>query len=80
MPKTSPEPAHVTANEVANLLRIQGIDCRGPFRTPGGRVFFVVENSIFLESELSELISQNRLDREGIQQLATRVQSSSSPQ
>jgi hypothetical protein len=80
MSKTSSEAAHVTANEVANSLRIQGIDFRGPFRSQGGRIVFVVENCIFLESELIELLSQNRLGPEGIQQLAARVQSSNSTQ
>jgi hypothetical protein len=80
MPKTSLEPAHLTANEVANSLRVQGIDFRGPFRSQGGRIVFVVENCIFLESELIELLSQNSLDREGIRRLATRVQSLNSTQ
>jgi hypothetical protein len=56
-----------------NSLRIQGIFFEGPFCTPGKRIVFVVENYFFLESELVALLAQNKLDRDGIQELAKRV-------
>jgi hypothetical protein len=58
---------------VIDSLRSQGIAFRGPFCLPGNRAFFVIENSILLESELVDLLAQNKLDRDGILELAKRI-------
>jgi hypothetical protein len=63
----------VPADAVINSLRIQGVFFDGPFCTPGERIVFVVENYLFLESELVDLLEQNKLDRDGIQELAKRL-------
>ena len=47
---------------------------RGPFCTPGKRIVFVVEKYIFLQSELLDLLAQNKLDRGGLQELAKRIE------
>ena len=62
----------VSADAIINSLRIQGIAFRGPFCTPRKRIVFVVEKYLFLESELLDLLAQNKLDRGGIQELAKR--------
>jgi hypothetical protein len=62
-----------SAEAVMHSLRIQGICFEGPFCTPSKRIVFVVENYFFLDSELIELLAQNKLDRDGIQELAKRV-------
>jgi len=80
MAKTSTGSAHVTADAVADWLRSQGIPFRGPFRSQAKRIVFVIEKHIFLESELLELLGQNKLDRDGIQQLARRLESMNSSQ
>jgi hypothetical protein len=71
--KTWNDSAHVSADAVMNSLRIQGIAFRGPFCTPGKRIIFLVEKYIFLESELLDLLAQNKLDQGGIQELAKRI-------
>jgi hypothetical protein len=63
----------VSVDAAINSLRIQGIAFRGPFCTPGQRTVFVVESCIFLESELVDLFTQNKLNRGGIQELAKRI-------
>jgi hypothetical protein len=63
----------VSVDAVINSLRIQGIAFRGPFCTPGKRTVFVVESCILLESELVDLFAQNKLNRDGIQELAKRI-------
>ncbi len=63
----------VSVDAVINSLKIQGIAFRGPFCTPSQRTVFVLESSILLESELFELLAQNKLDRDGIQELAKRI-------
>jgi len=63
----------VSVDAAINSLRIQGIAFRGPFCTPGQRTVFVVESSILLESELVDLFTQNKLNRDGIQELARRI-------
>jgi hypothetical protein len=73
MAKTSTDCRYLTADAVTNSLRIQGIAFRGPFCTPGKRIVFVVEKYIFLESELFELLAQNKLDQGGIRELAKRI-------
>jgi hypothetical protein len=80
MAKTLSESRYLSAEAVANSLRMQGIDFRGPLRTRAGRILFVAEGCIFLELELVELLGQNKLDREGLQQLAKNIQSSNSRQ
>jgi hypothetical protein len=77
---TSTESATVFTDAVANSLRTQGIAFRGPFCTPAKRIVFVIENYILLESELVELLGQNRLDRDGIRQLAKRIEAANSRQ
>ena len=64
----------VSVDAVINSLTIQGIAFRGPFRTPGQRTVFVVESHILLESELLELLAQNKLHRDGIQEFAQRIE------
>jgi hypothetical protein len=68
-------PASVDA--VINSLTIQGIAFRGPFCTPGQRTVF--ESHILLESELFELLAQNKLDRDGIQEFAKRIKQRENP-
>ncbi len=80
MGKARCDSALVSVDTVVNSLRIQGIAFRGPFCTPGKRIFFVVESYILLESELVELLAQNRLDRDGIQELARRIEAANSRQ
>ncbi len=60
----------VSADDVMNSLRTQGIAFRGPFCAPSKRIVFVVERYIFLESELVDLLAQNKLNRDGIQELS----------
>ncbi len=62
----------VSVDAVIDSLRIQGIAFRGPFCTLGKRTIFVVESCILLESELVDLFAQNKLNRDGIQELAKR--------
>jgi hypothetical protein len=73
MVKTRGVSAPASADAVMNSLRIQRISFAGPFCTPGKRIVFVVENYFFLESELVDLFAQNKLDRDGIQELAKRL-------
>jgi hypothetical protein len=58
---------------VMNSLRIQGIAFRGPFCAPSKRILFVVESYVFLESELVDLLTKNKLNRDGIEELAKRL-------
>jgi len=62
----------VSVDAVIDSLRIQGIAFRGPFCTLSKRTIFVVESCILLESELVDLFAQNKLNRDGIQELAKR--------
>jgi hypothetical protein len=64
----------VSVDAVIDSLRAQGLPFLGPFRTPGKRTVFVVEDHILLESELVDLFGQNKLNREGIQELAERIE------
>jgi hypothetical protein len=63
----------VSVDAVINSLRIQGIAFRGPLYSQRKRIFFVVEGHIFLESELFDLLEQNKLNRDGIQEFAKRI-------
>ena len=47
-----------------NSLRSQGINFRGPFCTPAKHTVFVVESYVLLESELVDLLTENKLNRE----------------
>lgn len=80
MAKISTAFDHVPSDAVADSLRNQGIDFRGPFCSQSQRIVFVVENHIFLESELLDLLAQNRLDRDGIRELARRLDASNATQ
>jgi hypothetical protein len=80
MAKTSTALEHVPPDAVADSLRNQGIAFRGPFCSQSKRIVFVVENYIFLESELLNLLRQNKLDRAGIRQLAKRLDTANSKQ
>jgi hypothetical protein len=75
MVKARSDSASVDA--VIDSLKIQGIAFRGPFCTPSKRIIFVVESSILLESELVDLQAQNKLNRDGIQELAKRIEAHS---
>jgi hypothetical protein len=74
MGKARSDSTPVSVDAVMDSLKIQGITFRGPFRTPGKRVIFVVDRYIVLESELADLFEQNRLNRVGIQELGKRIQ------
>ncbi len=80
MVKARSSSAPISVDAVMNSLEIQRIAFRGPFCTPGERTFFVVENRILLESELIDLFTQNKLNRDGIQELAKRIEATNSSQ
>jgi hypothetical protein len=63
----------VSQDAAVNLLRAQGLSFRGRFHTPSKHAVFVVEGCIFLESELLDLFARNKLNRDGIQELAKRI-------
>jgi hypothetical protein len=65
--------APVSIDAALNSLKIQRIVFRGPFRTRGKNVAFLVDGYILLESELVDLFAQNKLNRDSIQGLALRV-------
>jgi hypothetical protein len=69
-----------SVDAVMNSLRMQGIAFHGPLCTPGKRTVFVVESCIILESELLDLFAENKLDRDGIQELAKRIEARNSSQ
>ena len=64
----------VSVDAVINSLRIQGIAFRGPFCTPAKHTVFVVESYVLLESELVDLLMQNKLNRDGIRAHSERMQ------
>ena len=74
MGKFRSDSAPVSVDAVIDSLRIQGIVFRGPFRTQSKRVFYVVDRYILLESELLDLLEQNKLNRDGIQELGKRTE------
>ena len=65
--------APVCGDAVMNSLRIQGIPFRGPFHTPGGSVLLLLDGQLFLDVELIDLFKQNKLNREGIQDLISNI-------
>jgi hypothetical protein len=77
MAKARSDSAPVSVDAVIDSLEIQGIAFHGPLRTPGNRVIFVVDRYILLKSELLELLGQNKLDRDGIQELGKRIEARS---
>ena len=66
--------APATANAVAKALREERIPFRGPVRTQGNHVVFFIGRWILLESELVELHRQGRLNPDGIDEVAHRVE------
>jgi hypothetical protein len=74
MGKARSDSAPVSVDAVIDSLTIQGITFRGPFRTQGKRVIFVVDRCIVLESELADLFEQNKLNRVGIKELGKRIE------
>ena len=66
--------ALVSVDAVMDSLKMQGIAFQGPFRTPANRVIFVVDRYVLLDSELLDLLEQNKLNRDGIQELAKRIE------
>jgi hypothetical protein len=63
----------VSVGAVIDSLRNQEIAFRGPFRTAGKRAVFVVESCILLESELVDLFTRNKLNRDGIHELGKSI-------
>lgn len=68
----------VSVAAVLDCLRIQGIAFRGPFCTPAKHTVFVIEGYILLESELVDLLMQNKLNRDGIRAHSKRIQAGNS--
>lgn len=66
--------AFVSVAAIKDSLRIQGIAFHGPLRTPGQRVIFLVDGYVLLQSELLHLLKQNKLNRDGVQELAKGIQ------
>jgi hypothetical protein len=77
MAKARSDSAPVSVDAVIDSLEIQGIAFYGPLRTQGNRVIFVIDRYILLESELVELLEQNKLNRDGIQELGKRIEARS---
>jgi hypothetical protein len=80
MAKTSAASSRMTADAVTKSLRMQGIIFRGPLYSQRTGTIFIVENQLLLESELVELLAQYKLNREGIQELAKRIEARDSRQ
>ena len=77
MMKARSDSAPVSVDAVIDSLRNQGIAFRGPFSTQLKRVIFVVDRYILLESELIDLLEQNKLNRDGILELGKRIEARS---
>ena len=77
MGKARSAPAPVSAEAIIDALTSQGIAARGPLCTHLERVIFVVDKYILLESELLDLLVQNKLNRDGIQELGKRIEARS---
>jgi hypothetical protein len=80
MAKTSAASSRMSADAVTKCLRMQGIIFRGPLYSQRTGTIFIVENQLLLESELVELLAQYKLNREGIQELAKRIEARDSMQ
>jgi len=74
MTKVRTASAPVSVEAVIDSLTNQGIDFRGPFCTQRKHVIFVIDRYILLESELLDLLEQNKLNREGILELGKRIE------
>jgi hypothetical protein len=74
MTKVRTDSAPVSVEAVIDSLTNQGIAFRGPFCTHLKRVIFVIDRYILLESELVDLLEQNKLNREGILELGKRIE------
>jgi len=74
MTKVRTASAPVSVEAVIDSLTNQGIAFRGPFCTQRKHVIFVIDRYILLESELLDLLEQNKLNREGILQLGKRIE------
>lgn len=69
--------APLLVDAVIDSLKTQGIAFRGPCWTHSKPAFFVIDQSILLESELVDLLEQHKLNREAIRELAKRVKAHS---
>jgi uncharacterized protein YwlG (UPF0340 family) len=77
MGKARSDSAPVSVDAVIDSLTNQGIAFRGPLCTHLNRVFFVVDRYILLESELLDLLEQNKLNQDGILELGKRIEARS---
>ena len=77
MVKARSDSAPVSVDAVIDSLTNQGIAFRGPFSTHLKRVIFVVDRYILLESELLDLLEQNKLNQDGILELGKRIEARS---
>ena len=78
MVKAANSSALVSVAAVLDSFRMQGIAFRGPFNTPAKHTVFVVEGYILLESELVDLLMQNKLNRDDIRVHCERIQAAAS--
>jgi hypothetical protein len=69
--------APALVEDVIDSLKTQGIAFRGPCWAHTKPTFFVINQSILLESELIDLLEQNKLNRDGIQELTQRIKAHS---
>jgi hypothetical protein len=76
MVKARSDSVAVSIDAVINSLRNQGIPVRGLCTQHKG-ILFLVEGYILLESELVELFAQNKLNRDGIEELGKRIEAHS---
>ena len=74
MMKARSDSAPVSVDAVIDSLTNQGIAFRGPFSPHLKRVIFVVDRYILLESELLDLLEQNKLNQDGILELGKRIE------
>jgi hypothetical protein len=77
MGKARSDSAPVSVDAVIDSLTNQGIAFRGPFCTHLNHVIFVVDRYILLESELLDLLEQNKLNRDDILELGKRIEARS---
>jgi hypothetical protein len=77
MGKARSDSAPVSVEAIIESLENQGIAFHGPLLTQGKRVIFVVGRYILLESELLDLLEQNKLNQDGIQELGKRIEARS---
>jgi len=71
--KTAVETQELVA--VARTLQKLAIPYQGPYRTVRGRVVFLVEDQIVLDTELVELFSSGKLNPSGVSALLGRLRS-----